>query len=287
MADSGLPIEQVKEFNDWVLGIGDGTAKVSRQARKFKAVPSTYTIFFTSWTIVEEIPSDHSDNLPLYNFNFVDFEDLDHKQRQGQGLVDVIGQLTVVYPLVHSSRLNGPSIRREVELRDLSDRLLSVTLWGKHAASFEDEFLIETICKDELAVIIFAGLQVKLFLGAPRYRSGSTTKCLQGRGFEVLLLPGDGNATAGGINEENANRKTVSELFTLNPHDNSVFCAPLESFRRTFYLIVISFTFYLALGYTLYMPRKYKRNIQVAVMSEAATMWYAPSTIIYYGSTFH
>ena len=27
MADSGLPIEQVKEFNDWVLSIGDGTAQ--------------------------------------------------------------------------------------------------------------------------------------------------------------------------------------------------------------------------------------------------------------------
>jgi hypothetical protein len=34
-------------------------------------------------------------------------------------LIDVIGQLTMVHPLVKSSNLNGTSIRREVELHDL------------------------------------------------------------------------------------------------------------------------------------------------------------------------
>jgi hypothetical protein len=34
-------------------------------------------------------------------------------------LKDVIGQLTVVHPLVQSNGLNGPSVRRNVELRDL------------------------------------------------------------------------------------------------------------------------------------------------------------------------
>jgi hypothetical protein len=49
---------------------------------------------------------------------------------------------------------------------------------------------------------------------------------LQGRGSEVLLLPGDGDAAAGGVDEENANRKTVSELLSLNPYDSNVFPAP-------------------------------------------------------------
>jgi hypothetical protein len=34
-------------------------------------------------------------------------------------LTDVIGQLTVMHPLVKSSNLNGTSIWREVELHDL------------------------------------------------------------------------------------------------------------------------------------------------------------------------
>jgi hypothetical protein len=39
------------------------------------------------------------------------------------------------------------------------------TLWGEHATSFEDQFLIETIGNDEAIVIIFAGVQARLFLG--------------------------------------------------------------------------------------------------------------------------
>ena len=53
---------------------------------------------------------------------------------------------------------------------------------------------------------------------------------LQGRGCEVLLLPGDGDAAAGGVDEENANRKTVSELLSLNPHDSNVYPLPFVQF---------------------------------------------------------
>jgi len=47
-------------------------------------------------------------------------------------------------------------------------------------------------------------------------------------GSEVQILPGDADAEAGGVDEENANRKTVSELLSLNPHDSNVFPAPLQ-----------------------------------------------------------
>ncbi|CAL5058208.1 unnamed protein product [Urochloa decumbens] len=211
--------------------------QVSKQARRFNAVSNTQTIFFTSWTTAEELPAELSTNLPLYFFNFVDFEDLDHKERNGNGLVDVIGQLTVIHPLVQTNGLNGPSIRRSVELRDLSDRVLPITLWGEHATSFEDEFLIETIGKDEPVVIIFAGMQVKTYLGVITCGSGSSTKwymnidipevnafraSLHGRGSEVVLLAGDGDAAAGAIiDEASTNRKTVSDLLSLDPHDNN------------------------------------------------------------------
>uniref|UniRef100_K3ZLQ2 ATP-dependent DNA helicase n=1 Tax=Setaria italica TaxID=4555 RepID=K3ZLQ2_SETIT len=66
--------------------------QVSKQERKFKAIPSTYTIFLTPWTIIEEIHAEVSASLP----RFVDFDDLDHSRaRHGQGLVDIIGQLAV------------------------------------------------------------------------------------------------------------------------------------------------------------------------------------------------
>jgi hypothetical protein len=49
---------------------------------------------------------------------------------------------------------------------------------------------------------------------------------LQGRGCEVQLLSGDADAAAGDVDEENANRKTVSEILSLNPHDSNVIPAP-------------------------------------------------------------
>jgi hypothetical protein len=42
---------------------------------------------------------------------------------------------------------------------------LEITLWAGHATSFEDEFIIETIGKDEPVIIVFAGLNMKLFSG--------------------------------------------------------------------------------------------------------------------------
>ncbi|WVZ83407.1 hypothetical protein U9M48_030559 [Paspalum notatum var. saurae] len=337
MADSGVSTEQVKEFNDWVLSIGDGTAKgvpcddrdsdlieiphdilIPRRndttdeinSRVLSLIPGHEKMGYSllsdlnstryNWCIkvrvvrmwhisgvsrgksfastelvladeenrstgrrnhrlhwaekygqifrlhnrglfvlhkeFSKIAAEESANLPLYIFNFVDFEDLDSRARNADGLVDIIGQLTVMHPVVHSSSLNGPSVRRELELRDLSGRSLSVTLWGEHATSFEDEFLIQTIGSDEPVVIIFTGMQVRLFLGTPSCRSNAATKwyinidiaevnafraSLQGRGSEVQILLGDADAEAGGVDEENANRKTVSELLSLNPHDNN------------------------------------------------------------------
>ena len=80
----------------------------------------------------------------------MDFEELTHRRRNGHGLVgmhypclaylgslflffgfyfagdmvfgfptNVIGQLTVIHPVVRSSGLNGVCVRRVVELRDL------------------------------------------------------------------------------------------------------------------------------------------------------------------------
>ncbi|GJN03081.1 hypothetical protein PR202_ga20487 [Eleusine coracana subsp. coracana] len=97
-------------------------------------------------------------------FNFVDFPELDRKARSGNLLVGICYRPanSFVHPVVQSSGLNGPSVRRSVEIHDLN---------------------------------------------------------LQGRGSEVLLLSGDGDAGEGAVEEANSNRKTVAELLSLNPHD--------------------------------------------------------------------
>lgn len=41
---------------------------------------------------------------------------------------DVIGQLTVIHPVVRTSGLNGPSVRRSIELRDL--RFVSILIYN-------------------------------------------------------------------------------------------------------------------------------------------------------------
>lgn len=46
---------------------------------------------------------------------------------------------------------------------------------------------------------------------------------LEGRGSEVQLLPGDHDAEAGALDEAGSNRKTMTELLALDPHDSNVF----------------------------------------------------------------
>jgi hypothetical protein len=45
---------------------------------------------------------------------------------------------------------------------------------------------------------------------------------LQGRGSEVVFLPGDDDAEADAVDEAGTNRKTVAELLALDPHDSNV-----------------------------------------------------------------
>jgi len=45
---------------------------------------------------------------------------------------------------------------------------------------------------------------------------------LQGRGSEVVFLPGNDDADAGVADDASANRKTVAALLTLDPHDINV-----------------------------------------------------------------
>lgn len=83
---------------------------------------------------------------------------------------------------------------------------------------------------------------------------------LEGKGSEVLLLSGDADVEAGAVDEENANRKTVCELLSLNPHDSNVFhLLSLYNLNIVSCSMVI-FSPYSPLGCTLYMSREYKRN---------------------------
>ena len=45
---------------------------------------------------------------------------------------------------------------------------------------------------------------------------------LQGRGSEVVFLPGDDDVEAGVLDEAGTNRKTVAKLLALDPHDSNV-----------------------------------------------------------------
>jgi hypothetical protein len=51
---------------------------------------------------------------------------------------------------------------------------------------------------------------------------GGLVLSLQGRGPELVFLPGD-DAAGGGVGDEaGTNRKTVEELLAVDPHDSNV-----------------------------------------------------------------
>ena len=76
---------------------------------------------------------------------------------------------------------------------------------------------------------------------------------LQGRGSEVLFLPGDSDAAAGDIDKAISNRKTVSELLSLDPHDTDVFSVSQICSMCNYYAIVLKFSLHCVLGRMFYL----------------------------------
>ena len=83
---------------------------------------------------------------------------------------------------------------------------------------------------------------------------------LQGRGFEVVFLPGDDDAVAGVVDEAGANRKTVAELLALDPHDSNVLPPSYQLPICPTHVGLIQFNLPFHVGCSFHLRRSCKRN---------------------------
>ena len=83
---------------------------------------------------------------------------------------------------------------------------------------------------------------------------------LQGRGSEVVFLPGDDDAEAGVVDEAGANRKTVAELLALDPHDSNVLPPSYQLPICTTQVRLLKFGLPFHVGCSFHLQRDYKRD---------------------------
>ncbi|KAJ6657265.1 hypothetical protein lerEdw1_002632 [Lerista edwardsae] len=103
--------------------------------KQFSAVKNDYEITFTNETSV--IPCEDAQHLPSVQFDFVSIGDLENKSKDS--IVDVIG---ICKSYEDATKITVKSSNREVSKRnmnlmDMSGKMVAVTLWGAEAESFD------------------------------------------------------------------------------------------------------------------------------------------------------
>ncbi|XVF87974.1 hypothetical protein PTKIN_Ptkin19aG0011400 [Pterospermum kingtungense] len=128
----------IKEGN--IYKISDFTVIRSKHSFNTVSAPCTITISrrtkFTELHMVE-------DKIPLYYFDFTDFEQLQPRTKNNFILTDIIGLVTFVSKITKIYVSNNPEQvpKRNIELKNTRGFTLTVTLWG-NCAFYVDDSLI-------------------------------------------------------------------------------------------------------------------------------------------------
>ncbi|XVF50503.1 hypothetical protein PTKIN_Ptkin04bG0106200 [Pterospermum kingtungense] len=128
----------IKEGN--IYKISDFT--VTRSKHSFNAVSAPCTITISRRTKFTELHM-AEDKIPLYYFDFTDFEQLQPRTKNNFILTDIIALVTSVSKITKIYVSNNPEQvpKRNIELKNTRGFTLTATLWG-NCASYVDDSLI-------------------------------------------------------------------------------------------------------------------------------------------------
>ncbi|KAM0870056.1 hypothetical protein ACQ4PT_040276 [Festuca glaucescens] len=102
------------------------------------------------------------DDFPLYAYDAKSFDDVRPRVDKPVLLSDVVGMVTMVSDVIPSK--TGDQPRRHIYIKNESDELAMVTLWGEQAKKFDAEG-IQQISLQENVFLLFVGMNVTLFKG--------------------------------------------------------------------------------------------------------------------------
>ncbi|XVF50598.1 hypothetical protein PTKIN_Ptkin04bG0114400 [Pterospermum kingtungense] len=159
----------IKEGN--IYKISDFT--VTRPKHSFNAVSAPCTITISRRTKFTELHM-AEDKIPLYYFDFTDFEQLQPRTKNNFILTDIIGLVTSVSKITKIYVSNNPEQvpKRNIELKNTRGFTLTATLWG-NCASCVDDSLIGL--KTQL-ILILTSTTVSEFNGKNTIATSSASK---------------------------------------------------------------------------------------------------------------
>ncbi|KAL2985223.1 hypothetical protein AAZX31_12G138700 [Glycine max] len=123
------------QLKTWKMDLKEGCTyvmhnfRVSKNDGQYRVCDHPYKLTFIEVTVVRQC---ELDGLPFKNYRFADFSDVVASQLQSGLLVDIIGVVDEVVFRHISSR----SKRVVFKLMNLSNQLLSCTLWDDHCLQF-------------------------------------------------------------------------------------------------------------------------------------------------------
>ncbi|XVF67235.1 hypothetical protein PTKIN_Ptkin10aG0104200 [Pterospermum kingtungense] len=128
----------IKEGN--IYKISDFT--VTRPKHSFKAVSAPCMITISRRTKFTELYM-AEDKIPLYYFDFTDFEQLQPRTKNNFILTDIIGLATSVSKITKIYVSNNPEQvpKRNIELKNTRGFTLTATLWGNCASCVDDSLI--------------------------------------------------------------------------------------------------------------------------------------------------
>ncbi|ONM38400.1 hypothetical protein ZEAMMB73_Zm00001d043540 [Zea mays] len=137
---------------------------VARAKSSYKPVDGDLMLYVTPYTTLELCHNSPS-SFPLYVYSLTSYDKIDPNEPNARNFHDVISIITEISAIKPVGNARIPSsYNRHVLIKNLSDSILKITLWGKRAQEF---YLTNTYDpqKQTLVIVLFVGCLPKEFQG--------------------------------------------------------------------------------------------------------------------------
>ncbi|TSN39301.1 Replication protein A 70 kDa DNA-binding subunit [Bagarius yarrelli] len=122
----------IEIVDESVYYISKGTLKIAN--KQFSSLKNDYEMTLNGESTI--IPCDDSSDVPMMQCDFVSIADLDARDKDA--IVDVIGVCKTVEDVTRITTKNSREVsKRNIQLMDMSGKIIQVTLWGNEAETFD------------------------------------------------------------------------------------------------------------------------------------------------------
>lgn len=167
--------------------------------KQFSSLKNDYELTFSSDTQIDPCHEEVADKIPLQQFNFVPFDQLENKPKDA--LIDVIGVLDTVSQLETfvSKQSQIEHIKRNIRLIDNTQCSVALTLWAEEAQNFDKKVSPENLHP----IVAVKGVKISDFQGLSLSKTSGGKLFLNPDHVEAHKLRGWYDNTGGTVEYQN------------------------------------------------------------------------------------